>query len=67
MAEREADIEDGWGDDTWGGGGSSTRDLAANLRLSEDKVEGLVFLNQLSASVPLRPKEIRTVGICLSG
>ena len=21
MAEREADIEDGWGDDTWGGGG----------------------------------------------
>ena len=41
MAEREADIEDGWGDDTWGGfaHSSSTQDLAANLRLSEDKVE----------------------------
>ena len=42
--EREADIEDGWGDDTWGepeiGGGlgvGANDDLAANLRLSVDR------------------------------
>ena len=45
--EREADIEDGWGDDTWGepesagtGGGLATDDLAANLRLSVDREAG---------------------------
>ena len=37
--EREADIEDGWGDDAWGGFESNlgAADLAANLRLSVDK------------------------------
>ena len=40
MGEREADIEDGWGDDTWGGlESTSVANLAANLRLSEDKVK----------------------------
>merc|ERR1711915_801412 len=40
LVEREADIEDGWGDDSWGGFGADTIQgdsaLAANLRLSED-------------------------------
>ena len=35
--EREADLEDGWGDDAWGD--LNAPDLAANLRLSVDKVE----------------------------
>ena len=39
VAEREADIEDGWGDDTWGGFEESSRgQLAPHLRLSVDKV-----------------------------
>ena len=39
VAEREADIEDGWGDDTWGGFEESARgQLAPHLRLSVDKV-----------------------------
>ena len=43
VGEREADIEDGWGDDTWGGfETTSVANLAANLRLSEDKVKGLI-------------------------
>merc|ERR1711915_292322 len=45
LVEREADIEDGWGDDSWGGFGADTIQgdsaLAANLRISEKDDDGL--------------------------
>merc|ERR1739838_562883 len=45
LVEREADIEDGWGDDSWGGfGGDSSQGnsaLAANLRMGEKDDDGL--------------------------
>ena len=63
VAEREADIEDGWGDDTWSGfeenAAGGTMDLAANLRLSVDKE--VTDEDGLSGSSPSRsPDKQRT-------
>jgi len=45
LVEREADIEDGWGDDSWGGFGVDNSQgnsaLAANLRIGEKDDDGL--------------------------
>eukprot|EP00092_Neocalanus_flemingeri_P001893 GFUD01002020.1.p1 GENE.GFUD01002020.1~~GFUD01002020.1.p1 ORF type:complete len:4147 (-),score=1483.97 GFUD01002020.1:293-12733(-) len=45
LVEREADIEDGWGDDSWGGFGVDSSQgnsaLAANLRIGEKDDDGL--------------------------
>lgn len=34
--EIEADIEDGWGDDSWGGGWGESENLGDNLKLTDD-------------------------------
>merc|ERR1719342_480939 len=47
LVEREADIEDGWGDDSWGGfgdesmSGAMEENLAENLRGFENEEDGL--------------------------
>merc|ERR1712142_412888 len=54
LVEREADIEDGWGDDSWGGfGGDSVQGnavLAANLRIGEKDDDGLADMTRGSDS-----------------
>merc|ERR1711892_409786 len=54
LVEREADIEDGWGDDSWGGfGGDNVQGnsvLAANLRIGEKDDDGLADMARGSQS-----------------
>merc|ERR1712142_1207197 len=64
LVEREADKEDGWGDDSWGGfGGDSVQGnsvLAANLRIGEKDDDGLADMVRGSESEVTRAKSAGT-------